>query len=184
MVVIGKIDFVPLSSILRPLNQTVFFGFQDGANSASPRHRDLDLRHWLLLSQFLALIYLVSIDTNVKRLFSIAKLSDISVLKIIIIFTMRSYPSVFLHAIFVAEVIIPQHPERMMTIKRILGAYSLHQINKTEDHALMLDRFAALLDKLFQPQTILVETPCLSLNSHGQRTSDHITSCSRPSKGA
>jgi hypothetical protein len=76
MVVIGEIGFVPLSSILRPLNQTVFFGFQDGANSASPRYRDLDLRHWLLLSQFLALVYLVSIDTNVKRLFSIAELSD------------------------------------------------------------------------------------------------------------
>jgi hypothetical protein len=33
----------------------------------------------------------------------------------------------------------------------------------------MLDRFAAQLDKLFQPKSILVETPFLSANNHGQR---------------
>jgi hypothetical protein len=62
-----------------------------------------------------------------------------------------------LHAIFAAEFIHPQHPERLIAIKRILGAYNLDQNIKAEDVDVMLDRFAALLDRLFQPQTILVE---------------------------
>ena len=77
----------------------------------------------------------------------------------------------------------PQHPERMIAIKRILGAYNLDQIIKTEDVALMLDRFASQLDKLFQPKTILVETPFLSVNSHGQRTSGYIDLLLETSKG-
>jgi ATP-dependent helicase/nuclease subunit A len=79
-----------------------------------------------------------------------------------------------LHAILAAEFINPKHFERTIAIKRILGAYNLDQIIKTEDVALMLDRFAAQLDKLFQPKTILVETPFLRVNSHGQRTSGYI----------
>jgi ATP-dependent helicase/nuclease subunit A len=89
-----------------------------------------------------------------------------------------------LHAILAAEFINPQHPERMMAIKRILGAYNLDQSIKTEDIALMLDRFAAQLDKLFQPKSILVETPFLSVNSHGQRTSGYIDLLLETSKGA
>ena len=88
-----------------------------------------------------------------------------------------------LHAIFAAEFINPQHAERMIAIKRILGAYNLDQNIKAEDVALMLDRFAAQLDKLFQPKTILVETPFLSLNSHGQRTSGYIDLLLETSKG-
>jgi ATP-dependent helicase/nuclease subunit A len=88
-----------------------------------------------------------------------------------------------LHAIFAAEFIHPQHPERMIAIKRILGAYNLDQIIDAEDVALMLDRFAAQLDKLFQPKTILVETPFLSVNSHGQRTSGYIDLLLETSKG-
>jgi hypothetical protein len=38
----------------------------------------------------------------------------------------------------------------------------------------MLDRFAAQLDKLFQLKTILIETPFLSANKYGQRTSGYI----------
>jgi hypothetical protein len=38
----------------------------------------------------------------------------------------------------------------------------------------MLDRLAAQLDKRFQPRTILVEAPFLTVNSHGQRTSGYI----------
>ena len=72
----------------------------------------------------------------------------------------------------------------MIAIKRILGAYNLDQIIKTEDVALMLDRFAAQLDKLFQPKTILVETPFLSVNNHGQRTSGYIDLLLETSKGA
>ena len=48
----------------------------------------------------------------------------------------------------------------------------------------MLDRFAAQLDNLFQPKTILVETPFLSLNSHGQRTSGYIDLLLETSQGA
>ena len=89
-----------------------------------------------------------------------------------------------LHAIFAAEFTNPQHPERMIAIKRILGAYNLDQSIKTDDVALMLDCFAAQLDKLFQPKTILVETPFLSVNSHGQRTSGYIDLLLETSKGA
>ena len=89
-----------------------------------------------------------------------------------------------LHALFAAEFINPQHPERLIAIKRILAAYSLEQNIKAEDVALMLDRFAAQLDNLFQPKTILVETPFLSLNSHGQRTSGYIDLLLETSKGA
>jgi len=89
-----------------------------------------------------------------------------------------------LHSIFAAEFINPQHPERMIVIKRILGAYNLDQNIKAEDVALMLDRFAAQLDKLFQPKTILVETPFLSVNNHGQRTSGYIDLLLETSKGS
>jgi ATP-dependent helicase/nuclease subunit A len=54
---------------------------------------------------------------------------------------------------------------------------------KAEDVALMLDRFAAQLDNLFQPKTILVETPFLSLNNHGQQTSGYIDLLLETSKG-
>ena len=86
--------------------------------------------------------------------------------------------------LFAAEFINPQHPERLIAIKRILAAYNLDQNIKAEDVALMLDRFAAQLDNLFQPKTILVETPFLSLNSHGQRTSGYIDLLLETSKGA
>jgi hypothetical protein len=46
----------------------------------------------------------------------------------------------------------------MMAIQCILGAYHLDQSIHAEDVALMLDRFAARLNKLFQPKTMLVET--------------------------
>jgi ATP-dependent helicase/nuclease subunit A len=89
-----------------------------------------------------------------------------------------------LHAILAAEFINPEHPERMIAIKRILGAYNLHQNINAEDVALMLDRFAARLDKLFQPNTILVETPFLSVNNHGQRASGYIDLLLETGKGA
>ena len=89
-----------------------------------------------------------------------------------------------LHAIFAAEFVNPQHPERLVAIERILRAYSLDQNINANDVAHMLDRFAALLDKLFKPKTILVETPFLSVNSHGQRTSGYIDLLLETSKGA
>ncbi len=90
-----------------------------------------------------------------------------------------------LHAIFAAEFVNPQHPERLVAIERILRAYSLDQnIKRRRCRSDMLDRFAALLDKLFQPKTILVETPFLSVNSHGQRTSGYIDLLLETSKGA
>jgi len=39
-----------------------------------------------------------------------------------------------LHAIFAAEFTHPQHPERLIAIKRILGAYNLDQNIKAEDY--------------------------------------------------
>jgi ATP-dependent helicase/nuclease subunit A len=49
---------------------------------------------------------------------------------------------------------------------------------------MMLDRFAAQLNKLFQPKTILLETPFLSVNNHAQRTSGYIDLLLETSKGA
>jgi ATP-dependent helicase/nuclease subunit A len=88
-----------------------------------------------------------------------------------------------LHAILAAEFINPQHPERMIAIKRILDAYNLDHSTKADDVALMLDRFATQLDKLFQPKTIHAETPFLSVNSHGQRTSGYMDLLLETSKG-
>ena len=50
------------------------------------------------------------------------------------------------HAIFAAEFTNPQHPQRILAIKRILGAYNLDQNINAEEVAVMLDRFAACLD--------------------------------------
>jgi ATP-dependent helicase/nuclease subunit A len=79
-----------------------------------------------------------------------------------------------LHAILAAEFINVQHPERMIAIKRILAAFNLDPHINVEEVAVMLDRFAAQLNKLFQPKTILLETPFLSVNNHGQRTSGYV----------
>jgi ATP-dependent helicase/nuclease subunit A len=79
-----------------------------------------------------------------------------------------------LHAILAAEFINLRHPARMLAIERLLRAYDLHLNLKADDVALMLDRFVAQLDKLFQPKSILVETPFLSVNSCGQRISGFI----------
>jgi ATP-dependent exoDNAse (exonuclease V) beta subunit len=79
-----------------------------------------------------------------------------------------------LHAMFAAELINPQHPERIAAIERILLSYSLNQNIKTHDAAEMLDRFAAHIDKLFRPKSILVETPFATVNSQGQCTSGFI----------
>jgi hypothetical protein len=48
----------------------------------------------------------------------------------------------------------------------------------------MVNCFAAHLEKLLQPKTILVETPFLSVNNHGQRTSRYIDLLLETSEGA
>jgi ATP-dependent helicase/nuclease subunit A len=50
----------------------------------------------------------------------------------------------------------------------------LTQNVKGRDAADILDRFAARLDRLFKPRSILVETPFETINIHGQRTSGFI----------
>jgi ATP-dependent helicase/nuclease subunit A len=79
-----------------------------------------------------------------------------------------------LHAIFAAEFVNPLHPDRIATIECILQAYDLSQNIGAEDTANMLDRFARCLNKLFQPKSILVETPFLTVNDQGQQTSGYI----------
>jgi ATP-dependent helicase/nuclease subunit A len=88
-----------------------------------------------------------------------------------------------LHAIFAAESLNPQHQDRMATIDRILRSYNLDQNIKAEDAADIVDRFAAQIDKLFQPKSILVETPFLTVNDHGQRTFGFIDLLLETSKG-
>jgi ATP-dependent helicase/nuclease subunit A len=88
-----------------------------------------------------------------------------------------------LHAIFAADFINPQHPDRITTIERILRSYGLDQNIKAPDAAGMLDRFAAHVDKRFQPKSILVETPFLTVNDNGQRTSGFIDLLLETSKG-
>jgi ATP-dependent exoDNAse (exonuclease V) beta subunit len=75
-----------------------------------------------------------------------------------------------LHAIFAAEFVNPRHPDRLVTIERILQAYGLNENIKTQDTVDVLDRFAAYLDELFQPKSIFVEVPFQTINDHGQRT--------------
>jgi len=79
-----------------------------------------------------------------------------------------------LHAMLAAEFINPQHPDRITTIKRILRSYTLDQNIKAQDAADMLDRFAVRISELFQPKSILVEAPFVTINSQGQRTSGFI----------
>jgi ATP-dependent exoDNAse (exonuclease V) beta subunit len=79
-----------------------------------------------------------------------------------------------LHAIFAAEFINPNHPDRLATIRRILQAYDLSQNISTQDTANVLNRFTTRLNGLFQPKSILVETPFLTTNNNGQQISGFI----------
>jgi ATP-dependent helicase/nuclease subunit A len=88
-----------------------------------------------------------------------------------------------LHAIFAAEFINPQHSDRISPIERILRSYGLDQNIKSQDAADILDRFAAQIDKLFQPKSILVETPFATINCHGQRMSGFIDLLLETGKG-
>jgi ATP-dependent exoDNAse (exonuclease V) beta subunit len=88
-----------------------------------------------------------------------------------------------LHAIFATEFINPRHPDRIHTIERIMHAYGLNQNIKAQDTADMLDRFAAGLDRLFKPRSILVETPFETINIRGQRTAGFIDLLLETDKG-
>lgn len=79
-----------------------------------------------------------------------------------------------LHAIFAANFIDPQRPDRLVVIERILHGYALSETIKAEDAADMLDRFASRVQTLFQPKSFLVEVPFMSVNDQGQRTSGFI----------
>jgi ATP-dependent helicase/nuclease subunit A len=89
-----------------------------------------------------------------------------------------------LHTIFAAEFINPQHPDCLATIERILRSHGLDQNIKARDAADMVDRFTAHLTKFFQPKSIQVETPFLSVNKEGQRTSGFIDLLLETSDGA
>ena len=88
-----------------------------------------------------------------------------------------------LHAIFAAEFINPNHPDRLATIRRILQAYDLSQNISTQDTASMLNRFAANLKELFQPKSVLVEVPFLTTNNRGQQISGFIDLLVETDKG-
>jgi ATP-dependent helicase/nuclease subunit A len=88
-----------------------------------------------------------------------------------------------LHAIFAAEFINPRQPDRITTIERILRNHGFGQNIKAKDAADILDRFAAHIDRLFQPKSILVETPFATINGHGQRTSGFIDLLLETDKG-
>jgi ATP-dependent helicase/nuclease subunit A len=88
-----------------------------------------------------------------------------------------------LHAIFAAEFIDPNHPDRFATIRRILQAYDLSQNISAQDTASMLDRFARQLSEFFQPKSILVEVPFLTTNNQGQQISGFIDLLAETEKG-
>jgi ATP-dependent exoDNAse (exonuclease V) beta subunit len=88
-----------------------------------------------------------------------------------------------LHAISAAEFINPQHPDRITTIERILCSYSLDQNIKAQDAADMLDRFAARINEIFRPKSILVETPFATVNSQGQRMTGYLDLLLATAKG-
>ena len=79
-----------------------------------------------------------------------------------------------LHAIFAADFINPKHSDRFTVIERLLQVHGLEHNIKGQDVAAMIDRFAAQIDKLFRPKSILVETPFLTINSGAQRISGFI----------
>jgi ATP-dependent exoDNAse (exonuclease V) beta subunit len=88
-----------------------------------------------------------------------------------------------LHAIFAAEFINPNHPDRLVTIARILQAYDLSQNISAQDAANMLNRFTTQLKELFQPKSILVEVPFSTTNNRGQLTSGFIDLLVETDKG-
>ena len=88
-----------------------------------------------------------------------------------------------LHAIFAAEFVNPNHPDRFATIRRILQAYDLSQNINAQDIANMLDRFARYLSEVFQPKSILVEVPFLTTNNQGQQISGFIDLLAEIDKG-
>jgi ATP-dependent exoDNAse (exonuclease V) beta subunit len=88
-----------------------------------------------------------------------------------------------LHAIFAAEFINPNHPDRLATIWLTLQAYDLSQNISAQDTANMLDRFGWYLSELFQPKSFLVEVPFVTTNNHGQQTSGFIDLLAETDKG-
>ena len=88
-----------------------------------------------------------------------------------------------LHAIFAADFINPKHSDRFTVIERLLQVRGLEHNIKVQDVAAMIDRFAAQIDKLFRPKSILVETPFLTVNSGAQRISGFIDLLLETSRG-
>jgi hypothetical protein len=88
-----------------------------------------------------------------------------------------------LHAIIAAEFINPNHPDRLATIRRTLQSYDLSQNISAQDTANMLNRFTTQLNELFQPKSILLETPFLTTNNRGQQTSGFIDLLVETEKG-
>lgn len=79
-----------------------------------------------------------------------------------------------LHAILAAEFVNPNHPARFDMIARILAAHGLAENVNVKDVVEMIDRFCARIEDLFQPTSILVETPFLTVNGDGQKTAGFI----------
>jgi len=90
-----------------------------------------------------------------------------------------------LHAIFAAEFINPKHPDRLASIERLLRAHDLDQNQniKAQDVAALTDRFAAHIEKLFQPKSIFIETPFSISINNGQRISGFIDLLLETAKG-
>lgn len=88
-----------------------------------------------------------------------------------------------LHAIFAAEFINPKHPDRLASIERLLRAHDLDQNIKAQDVAALTDRFAAHIEKLFQPKSIFIEMPFSISINNGQRISGFIDLLLETAKG-
>jgi len=79
-----------------------------------------------------------------------------------------------LHAIFAAEFLNPDHPQRREAVQRILRGHKLEDCLRSEDVIAMADRFRGQMQTHFQPKRVLVEVPLEATNALGQRIEGFI----------
>lgn len=79
-----------------------------------------------------------------------------------------------LHGIFAADLLNPNHSERLTMIERLLRGYGLEGRLKARDVIGAVERLSAQIHERFSPKTILVEVPFFVRDDDGQALSGFI----------
>ena len=79
-----------------------------------------------------------------------------------------------LHAILAAELLNPNLLGRQAMVERVLKAYGLEGVIRSEDVLALADQFRSQIETQFQPRRVLVEVPFTAMNTEGQRVTGII----------